>query len=133
MPRTARQKTKNSKLPSAECCATRLHQQLASCTMADSSENPVVAEAPAAPESKVEASGEAAEVVDDGTTFTHQVIDTVLTADCIEVPPSTFPDCEDVVVLGTYQLNTETRVKSGQITVYSVRTHGGCCRRKSER
>ena len=54
-------------------------------------------------------------------TQTLQVLDTRLTADCVEACPATFDGCSDVVVLGTYELNTETRVKSGQLTVFTVR------------
>lgn len=64
-----------------------------------------------------EAAGEATVVA----TQTLQVLDTRLTADCVEACPATFDGCSDVVVLGTYELNTETRVKSGQLTVFTVR------------
>jgi len=54
---------------------------------------------------------------------TYKVVDTELTADCVEAVPSAFAEAAacGLFALGTYQLNTETRVKSGQLTLFSVR------------
>lgn len=47
-----------------------------------------------------------------------QVIDTKLTADCVETCPD--EAFNDVVVAATYQLDEATRKKSGQLLVFQV-------------